>query len=85
MALSAIGRKHLLERGKQQEIAGRLRVVPGYVSQVVNGVGLPLTKKGWKQYRRVQIAIARSLNMRLDEAFSPRELGAEEERQSSAA
>lgn len=79
MALSPLGRKHLLPWGKQDEIAKRLGVIPGYVSQVVNGLAIPRSKRGWKLYRKVQVAIARALGMRLDEAFTPRELGIEQQ------
>ncbi len=82
MALNAIGRKALLNHGKQREIADRQSLNPATVSQAVNGVGFPLSPKGWVKYRKAQVAIARALGLRLDEAFQPHELGI---RQQSAA
>jgi hypothetical protein len=74
MALNAIGRKALLDHGKQREIADRIRVNPATVSNAVNGVGFPLSRKGWVKYRKAQVAIARALGMKLEEAFQPHEL-----------
>lgn len=85
MALSALGRKHLLEHGKQREIADALRVQQGFVSDVVNGYSLPRTARGWKRYRKVQRAVAHRLNLTVEEAFSERERGAEPQEQSNAA
>lgn len=86
MALSAIGRKHLLEYGKQHEVAEALGIAESYVSQVVNGFGFPRTQKGWRKYRKVQRSIAARLGMTVEEAFSETERGVPEtERQSSAA
>jgi hypothetical protein len=88
MALSALGRKHLLQYGKQREIAEALDEADAFVSNVVNGHARPRTERGWKRYRRVQRAVARRLNLTVEEAFSDRERGVEvqrDEQQSSAA
>jgi hypothetical protein len=46
------------------------------VSSVVNGDNLPVTQRGWKAYRRIQKAIARVLDLEVEEAFSDAERGA---------
>jgi hypothetical protein len=79
MALSAIGRKHLLPHGAQREIAQKFGLSDAYVTSVVKGEDFPATSRGWQTYRKVQVAIARKLRMRLDEAFSPTERGVQEE------
>lgn len=79
MALSAIGRKHLLPSGKQREIADRTSINPAVISNAVNGYGFPRTPRGWKTYRRAQVAIARALGMRMGDAFQPHELGIEKQ------
>jgi transcriptional regulator with XRE-family HTH domain len=70
MALSALGRKHLLGFGRQREIARKLGLSESYVSMVVSGVVVPRTEKGRKTARRVQVAVARALGMKLHEAFA---------------
>lgn len=75
MALSAIGRKALLEHGTQTKIAAQLSLSDGFVSAVVLGDDLPKTRKGWKNYRRVQLAIARELGLDVTEAFTAFERG----------
>jgi hypothetical protein len=78
MALNAIGRKHLLPHGSQRKIARRLEVEESAVSAVVNwmpGDEMPKTDAGWKSWRRVQRAVAKALNLRVVEAFSPEERG----------
>lgn len=75
MALSSLGRKHLMEHGRQKAVAGRTRTSRAYVSAVVNGELIPKTRLGWKKYRRVQLAIARELGMDVTEAFSASERG----------
>lgn len=75
MSLSAIGRKALLEHGRQTKIAGRFRVSDQYVSDVVNGERIPKTKRGWARYARIQQAVADELNLTVEEAFSAYERG----------
>jgi hypothetical protein len=81
MALSAIGRKALLEHGRQKAVADRQKVSTAYVSGVVNGELLPKTRLGWKKYRRVQKELAKEIGMDWTEAFSAFERGEEPERQ----
>jgi hypothetical protein len=75
MALSALGRKHLLEHGVQHRIALRLSVSDAFVSSVVRGEERPATRDGWKTYRRVQREVAKALSLRVVEAFSAWERG----------
>lgn len=77
MALSALGRKHLLEYGRQATIARRYRVSRQYVTAVVNGDNRPKTRKGWERYSRIQQAVADELGMTKQEAFSAAERGEE--------
>jgi hypothetical protein len=75
MALNGIGRKALLEHGRQKAVADRLKFSTAYVSAVVNGELIPKTRGGWKNYRRVQSAIARELGMDVTDAFTASERG----------
>lgn len=75
MALNAIGRKALLEHGRQTVIASRARVSDAFVSSVVNGEDIPKTRLGWKKYRRVQLAVAREIGMDVTDAFTASERG----------
>lgn len=84
MALSALGRKHLLPHGSQRKIARRLGVEEARVSAVVNGDDLPVTERGWKNYRKAQKAIARALNLTVEEAFSETERGITTEESAAA-
>lgn len=75
MALGALGRKVLLQPSKQQEIADRMGEPKSFVSKVVNGRQIPTSPRGWKRYRRVQVAVARAIGLRVDEAFQDYERG----------
>lgn len=75
MALTAVGRKALLEHGRQKVVAGRARVSPAYVSAVNACDWIPKTRRGWEKYRRVQDAIAKELNLDVSEAFTAYERG----------
>ena len=79
MALTALRRKRLLTHGDQKKIAFRFALSDAFVSFVMNGHNLPVTPDGWKNYRKVQNAIARKLGMTVEEAFSERERGEKEE------
>jgi hypothetical protein len=79
MALSALGRKHLLPHGAQRKIARRLGIEEARVSAVVNGTEIPVTEQGWKSYRRVQRAVAKVLNLSVEEAFQSHERGVSQE------
>lgn len=75
MSLNGIGRKALLEHGRQTKIAGRFRVSDQYVSDVVNGERIPKTRRGRERYGRIQQAVAEELGLTLEEAFSEYERG----------
>lgn len=85
MALSAVGRKALLEHGTQLRVATRLDVSTAYVSAVVNGEMLPKTRLGWRSYRKVQRAVAKALGLDVTEAFQAWERGEQEEIQQQRA
>lgn len=74
MPLSVMERKHLLEHGAQLEIAQDLGVSRSLVSQVNSDAYRPRTARGRATLRRVQVAIARKLGRRVDEAFAPPEV-----------
>lgn len=78
MALSAIGRKHLLPHGSQRKIARRLGIEESRVSVVLNGQNIPTSEHGWKSYSRVQKAIAKVLGLSVEEAFQDFERGVEQ-------
>lgn len=86
MALTAVSRKVLLRNnhGAQRKIARQLGIEESRVSAVANGEDLPKTELGWKTYRRVQKAIARVLDLPVEEAFQPFERGVEAVAESAA-
>lgn len=66
MSIARYARKERLPVGAQKEIAAKLGVAQSVVSRVMNDKGAdlsPITR------RRVQVAIARRLNLKVDEAF----------------
>lgn len=70
MSIARYARKERLPVGAQKEIAIRLGVAESVVSRVMNDKGQdlsPLTR------RKVQVAIARKLGLKVEEAF-PAEL-----------
>jgi predicted transcriptional regulator len=71
--LSVAERKHRLAHGAQREIAAQCGVSEAYVSYVVGGLRQPRTAQGRKTVRRVQVAVARKLRMRLDDVFAEAE------------
>ena len=75
MSIARYARKERLRFGAQKEIARALDVPEAYVSRVMNDKAQHLPAE---KVRAIQVAIARRLGMRVDEAF-PRDL------QSSAA
>ena len=79
MALSVLGRKHLLPHGSQRKIARRLSIEESRVSAVLNGKDIPTTDAGWISYRKVQRAIAKAIGLSVVEAFSAQERGVVEE------
>jgi transcriptional regulator with XRE-family HTH domain len=76
MTLTLTESKPRLPYGKQREIAKRLGVAESYVSAVVNETFRPRSKRGWKMYRRVQVAVARSMGQRVEEVFPLRSTAA---------
>ena len=69
--LSVQERKTLLPFGAQARVATRCGVTKAYVSLVVSDDVRPKTPRGWKTLRRVRVALARELRMRVDLAFGP--------------
>lgn len=69
MALSVADRKHLMPFGAQKEVALEESVAQSYVSAVMSNEVRPKTEHSRKRLRRVQVAIARKLRMRVDEVF----------------
>lgn len=62
MPLSAYARKYMLPHGAMTEIATKTGYSISLVSEVVGGK---------KRNRRIEIAVARKLKMRVDEVFAP--------------
>jgi hypothetical protein len=71
MVLTIAERKHLMPYGAQKEIAIDEGVDEGYVSRVMNDDVRPKTLRGKQKLRRIQVAIARKLRVRVEEAFPP--------------
>lgn len=71
MPLSPVERKHYLPFGAQIRLAAKCGVSKGFVSKVVNDVDRPRTLRGWRTWRRVQVAIARELGVPVADAFAP--------------
>ena len=69
MAAQSRNIKALMEHGTQRKIARALALSDAYVSQVVAGKVDARTEKGRKTQRKVQVAVARALRLRVDEAF----------------
>ena len=72
MPLSIAERKHRLPHGSQREVARELGCTEGFVSGVVNETFEPRTPATERKVRRVKVAIARKLGMRVDDAFPPK-------------
>lgn len=71
MPLTVAERKHLMPYGAQKEVAQDEEVPEPYVSLVMNDALHPKTEVAKQKLRRVQVAIARKLRMRVDEVFPP--------------
>lgn len=56
--------------GTQRELAAQLQVSPAYVSRVVQQNMEPRGPRGRKTMRRVQVAIARRIGLKVDEVFT---------------
>jgi DNA-binding transcriptional regulator YdaS (Cro superfamily) len=61
--------KERLEHGAQKKIAESIGVPAPTVSNVITGAYRPRTERGRKTERRVQVAIARALRMKVEEVF----------------
>lgn len=68
MSIARYARKERLPVGAQREIATKLDVAESVVSRVMNDKGADLSPK---TIRRVRVAIARRIGMRVDEVFPP--------------
>lgn len=66
MSIARYARKERLPTGAQKEIAERLGVAASVVSRVMNDKGADLAPA---TVRRVRVAIARKLRMKVDEVF----------------
>lgn len=75
MPLTSTQRKERLEHGQQKEIAARLREPKSYVSLVMSGEVRPKTKRAKRRLRRAQLAIAKTLGLSIEEAFTEEEIG----------
>jgi hypothetical protein len=71
LPLSTAERKHRLPHGAQKDIAVEEGVSTQYVSAVLADLVKPRTERGTKTVRRIQVAIARKLRMRVDDVFPP--------------
>lgn len=58
-----------LEHGERKKIAEALGVPAPTVSNVINGWYRPRSEKGRKTQRRVQVAVARALKVKVEELF----------------
>lgn len=68
--------KERLEHGAQKKIAAAIGVPEPTVSNVITGAYRPRTGKGRKTLRRVQVAVARALRMKVEEVFPPEQIEA---------
>jgi hypothetical protein len=63
--------KDRLQHGDQKKIAAAAGVPEPTVSNVITGAYRPRTDRGRRTQRKVQVAVARFLRMRVDEVFPP--------------
>ena len=63
--------KARLEYGTRKKIAAALNVPAPTVSNVITGAYRPRTDKGRKTLRKVQVAVARAVGMRVADVFPP--------------
>lgn len=59
-----------LEHGGKSQLARDLKVSDAYVSRVIQGHMRPCTPRGQKTLRRVQVAIARRIGMKVADVFA---------------
>ena len=63
--------KARLEQGDRQRIAKAIGVPAPTISNVITGAYRPRTEKGRKTLRKVQVAVARAVGMRVADVFPP--------------
>lgn len=63
--------KARLKLGGQKKIAEALHIPAPTVSNVITGAYRPRTERGRKTLRRVQVAVARAVRMKVEEVFPP--------------
>ena len=63
--------KARLEYGSRKKIAEMLRVPAPTVSNVITGAYRPRTERGRKTLRKVQVAVARAVKMKVEDVFPP--------------
>lgn len=73
MPLSVAERKYRMPFGAQKAISRELQVSAGWICKVMDGAVRAKTPSGRKTVRAIQVAIARKLGVRVDEAFPPTE------------
>lgn len=73
MSIARYARKERLRHGDQKEIAAKLGISEPVVSRVMND---KINQLSAETVRRVRVAIARKLGLKVDEAF-PQELDEE--------
>lgn len=61
--------KQGLEHGAQKRIAASIGVAEPTVSLVITGNYRPRTERGRKTQRKVQVAVARALRMKVQDVF----------------
>ena len=71
MVGSTVSIKERMEHGTQRKIARLLGLSEGYVSLVVSGIARPRTERGRKTLRKVQVAVARAVKMKVEDVFPP--------------
>ena len=63
--------KARLEQGDRQRIAKAIGVAAPTISNVITGAYRPRTEKGRKTLRKVQVAVARAVKMKVEDVFPP--------------
>lgn len=79
MPLSIAERKYRMPHGALQQVARSEGVANSYVTAVMNGTVMPRSPLARKKLRRVRVALARKLGLRVDEVFGPATTSAETE------
>lgn len=69
MPLTIAERKHRMPFGAQREVATEEGVDEAYVSKAMNDEVHPKTPEARQKLRRVQVALARKLKVRVEDVF----------------